>query len=389
MQHLMNTYARLPVSFVKGEGAWLTDENGQRYLDAISGIGVCSLGHAHPEVAAAIADQAATLIHTANLARIPWQEKLADKLCAISGMDKVFIGNSGAEAVECALKISRLYAHQHGIDHPKVLVTDNSFHGRTLATLSASGSAKTRAGFEPFVEGFVRVPFGDSEAMTKAIESDPDIIAILVETIQGEGGVGVAPPGYFKTLRELCDRHNKLLILDEIQSGMCRSGRWFAYQHEAILPDIATSAKALGNGIPIAACLARGAAAEIFSPGNHGSTYGGNPLACRTACTVIDIMERDRINEVCSERGEWILKAFQEQLSDLSGVKDIRGQGLMLGIELDRAAAEVRDLALAEGVLLNVTAGNVIRMLPPLIISQDEAEQIVTKVSSAIKQFLQ
>lgn len=387
MHHLMNTYARLPISFVRGEGAWLDADNGQRYLDAISGIGVCSLGHSHPQVAAAIADQAHTLMHTANLAVIPWQEQLGDKLCEVSGMEKVFVANSGAEAVECALKLSRLFARKRNIERPQVLVTEHAFHGRTLATLSASGSKKTRIGFEPFVEGFIRVPFGDADAVRDAIANNPDLVAILVETIQGEGGVRVPPGGYLQTLRELCDQHDKLLILDEIQSGMCRTGRWYAYQHENILPDIITSAKALGNGFPIAACLARGEAAELFSPGNHGSTYGGNPLACRTACTVLQVMEETNINQAASERGAWMLEAFRTQLADVAGVKNIRGRGLMLGIELDRPCAAIRDLAMEQGVLLNVTADSVIRMLPPLIIDHAQAEQIVTAVVTAIRKF--
>jgi acetylornithine aminotransferase len=387
MTHLMNTYARLPITFVRGEGVWLYDDQDQRYLDAISGIGVCSLGHAHPEIAEAIADQAKTLIHTANLAQIPWQEQLGDKLAAVSGMEKSFIGNSGAEAVECALKISRLYAHNRGIKNPKVLVTEKSFHGRTIAALSASGSPKTRAGFEPYVEGFIRVPYGDAEAAAEALKQHDDIVAVMLETIQGEGGISVPPEGYLGQLRALCDQHEALLILDEIQSGVCRTGYWYAYQHDNILPDIVTSAKALGNGIPIAACLARGVAAETFAPGNHGSTYGGNPLACRTACTVLDIMERDGINQATQERGAWMQAAFRQALADIPGVVSIRGRGLMLGIELDRPATAIRQLALDEGILLNVTANNVIRMLPPLIIDQQQAQMIVDGVVKAIGKF--
>ncbi|GAB4182498.1 MAG: aspartate aminotransferase family protein [Wenzhouxiangellaceae bacterium] len=388
MTYLMNTYARLPVSFVRGEGPYLFDEQQRRYLDAISGIGVCSLGHSHPAVAEAVADQARTLIHTANLARIPWQESLAEKLAQVSGMDKVFVANSGAEAVECAIKISRLIGHHRGIDQPRMIVTESSFHGRTLACISASGSKKARAGFEPLVEGFIHIPYGDSDAAEAAIAEHQGVVAIMVEPIQGEGGVRVPPAGYLRRLRELCDRHQLLLIADEIQCGMARSGRWFAYQHDDILPDIVTSAKALGNGIPIAACLARGDAATAFVPGNHGSTYGGNPLACRAACTVLQVMQEQSLPDHAAAIGQQMIAGFTKALQQQDGVVDIRGRGLMLGIELDRPAAEVRDLALQRGILLNVTAERVIRMLPPLIIDSAQANEIVDQVSAAIREFL-
>jgi acetylornithine/N-succinyldiaminopimelate aminotransferase len=289
-EHLMNTYARLPVAFDRGEGAWLSDEDGKRYLDATSGLGVCGLGHAHPVVAETICDQARTLIHTANLARVPWQEKLAEKLCRVAEMDKAFICNSGAEAIECALKICRIMAHGRGIDRPEVIVMQDSFHGRTLAALSATGSRKVQAGFEPLVSGFVRVPYGDAQAVRDMASNRPDVIAVLLEPIQGESGVRVPPEGYLSELRQICDDRGWLLICDEIQTGLSRTGRWYAYQHEAMHPDILTSAKALANGVPIGACMGRGPAAEAFTPGRHGSTFGGNPLACRTACTVLDLM---------------------------------------------------------------------------------------------------
>lgn len=381
----MNTYARLPVAFSHGEGAWLWDTQGRKYLDAVSGLGVTSLGHAHPEVAAVIADQAGLLLHTANLAEIPWQNKLAEKLCKVSHMDKAFIANTGAEAVECALKIARIMGHQKGFEKPLIAVTSGAFHGRTLATISATDNLKIQQGFEPLVSGFVHLPYADSDAFEKAIADNPQLVAILLEPIQGETGVVVPPSGYFKKLRELCDRHDILLICDEIQAGLNRTGKWFAHQHEAIVPDIITVAKALANGIPIGACLARGKAAIAFSPGNHGSTFGGNPLACRTACCVLKIMERDKIGANAKTIGAWLQQQFKQLLANDSKVVDIRGRGLMLAIALDRSAIPVRDAALAEGVLINVTHETIIRLLPPLILNQAEAEKLVETVTRLIK----
>ncbi|MCJ7815977.1 MAG: aminotransferase class III-fold pyridoxal phosphate-dependent enzyme, partial [Xanthomonadales bacterium] len=291
--HLMNTYAPLPVAFERGEGAWLFDENGKRYLDAISGLGVCALGHAHPELARVIAEQSATLVHTGNLVRIPWQEKLADKVAKVTAMDRVFFGNSGAEAIECALKITRLLGHERGFDTPGVIVMEKSFHGRTLAALSATDSRKVQAGFEPLVTGFLRVPFGDAGAVRKIAGQHNEITAVLIEPIQGEAGIRIPPPGYLSELRSICDENGWLLIFDEIQSGLCRTGMWYAHQHENVRPDILTTAKALGNGLPISACAASGAAAEVMTPGRHGSTFGGNPLVSRTACSVLDIMKSE------------------------------------------------------------------------------------------------
>lgn len=383
-KYLMNTYARLPVAFTRGEGAWLWDTEGRKYLDAVSGLGVTSLGHSQPEVAAVIADQAATLLHTANLAEIPWQEKLAEKLCKHSRMDKAFIANTGAEAVECALKIARLCGHQRGFEKPLIAVTNGAFHGRTLATISATDNIKIQQGFEPMVTGYIHLPYADSDAFEKAIEENPELVAILLEPIQGETGVVVPPAGYFKKLRKLCDQHNILLICDEIQAGMNRTGKWFAHQHDDILPDIITVAKALANGIPIGACLARGEAATAFVPGNHGSTFGGNPLSCRTACTVIDIMERDNIGDNAADIGNWLQQGFKEKLAADPKVVDIRGRGLMLAIELDRSAIPVRDTALAEGVLINVTHEKIIRLLPPLILNRQEAEKLLETVSRLV-----
>lgn len=384
-EHLMNTYAAAPLAFERGEGAWLWDEQGRRYLDAVAGIAVCGLGHAHPAVAEAIADQASRLLHTANLVRIPWQEKLADRLTAITGMERVFVANSGAEAIECAIKINRALGHARGIDLPTVIVMERSFHGRTLAALSASGSRKVQAGFEPLVSGFVRVPFDDLDAVRAVARTNPQVTAILVEPIQGEGGVRIPSPGYLSGLRELCDAQGWLLMLDEIQTGLCRTGDWYAYQHDGIVPDVLTTAKALGNGVPIGACVARGAAAEILKPGSHGSTFGGNPLACRAACTVLDIMRDENIAERAERTGAWMLDAFRSELDGNPRVRDVRGRGLMIGVELDRPAAAVKERALAEGLLINVTQESVIRLVPPLIIDDAQAAEIVSTVSRSIE----
>jgi acetylornithine/N-succinyldiaminopimelate aminotransferase len=384
-EHLMNTYAPAPLAFERGEGAWLWDENGRRYLDAVAGIAVCSLGHAHPELARVIADQAARLIHTANLVRIPWQESLANRLADITGMERVFVANSGAEAIECAIKINRVLGHARGIDLPSVVVMEGSFHGRTLAALSASGSRKVQAGFEPLVGGFIRVPFDDLDALRAAAGNNPQATAVLVEPIQGEGGVRLPSADYLAGLRRICDEHDWLLMLDEIQTGLCRTGRWYAHQHDDILPDVLTTAKALGNGLPIGACVARGKAAAALKPGSHGSTFGGNPLACRTACTVLDIMRDEDIAGRAAHRGTAMLDAFTDRLADDPRVRGIRGRGLMIGIELDRPAAPVRDRALELGLLINVTRESVIRLVPPLIIDDAQAAEIVDTVCRSIE----
>jgi len=383
--HLMNTYAALPVAFERGDGAWLWDEEGKRYLDAISGLGVCALGHAHPEVTRVIAEQAGKLIHTANLVRIPWQEKLAGALAEITGMDRVFVANSGTEAIECALKITRIIGHQRGFNKPGVIVMENSFHGRSLAALSATGSRKVQAGFEPLVSGFLRVPFADSDAVAKIANQRNEVVAVLVEPVQGEAGIRVPETGYLETLRAICDEKGWLLIFDEIQCGLCRTGRWYAHQHEDVQPDILTTAKALANGVPIGACVARGAAADAFSPGRHGSTFGGNPLASRTACTVLDIMKSENLNARVEQMGERMFGAFRTRLRDSPGVKDIRGRGLMIGIELDQEVNRFKNVALDQGLLLNVTRNNVIRLLPPLIIDEAQADQIVDMVCKLIE----
>ena len=384
--HLMNTYAPLPVSFVRGEGAWLWDEDGKQYLDAISGLGVCALGHAHPALARVISEQAATLIHTGNLVRIPWQEKLADRLAGITGMDRVFFGNSGAEAIECALKITRVLGHERGFDNPGVIVMEGSFHGRTMAALSATGSRKVQAGFEPLVSGFVRVPYGDVTSIEKIALPRNEITAILVEPIQGEAGIRMPPAGYLSELRTICDDNGWLLIFDEIQSGLCRTGKWYAHQHEDVRPDILATAKALANGLPIGACAANGAAAEALSPGRHGSTFGGNPLVSRAACAVLDIMQEENISGQAATTGDYMLGEFRSRLTEDPRVSEIRGRGLMIGIELNHDANHLRQLALEKGVLLNVTQDKVIRLLPPLIIDREQAGRIVDVVCDLVEE---
>ena len=380
---LMTTYNRLPVAFARGEGAWLWDSDGRRYLDALCGIAVTSLGHAHPDVARALADQAATLLHTSNIYRIPLQEQLGERLCALSGMERAFLCNSGAEANEAALKIARLHGHARDIDQPAVIVMEQSFHGRTLATLSASGSRKVQAGFEPLVQGFIRVPFDDLEAVRAVARNSPSVAAVLVEPVQGEGGIRVPTPGYLAGLREICDEHGWLLMLDEIQTGIGRTGRMFACQHEAVLPDVMSVAKALGNGMPIGACLARGPAAELFHPGNHGTTFGGNPLACRVGLTVLDIIERDGLVARAAELGTRVAEAIAAER--LPGVCSVRHQGLMIGVELEGSSGAVPALALEQGLLVNATAERVIRLLPPLILADDEADALVERLAAAVR----
>lgn len=387
-QFLMQTYARQAVTFVKGEGVWLYDNQGQRYLDALSGIAVCGLGHAHPAVSQALCEQAATLIHTSNLYHLPWQEQLAAKLCEISGMERVFFANSGAEANEAAIKLARLLGHQRGIAVPKIIVMEQSFHGRTLAALSATGNVKAQTGFAPLVEGFIRIPYNDLAA-AEALARHPDVVAVLVEPIQGEGGIRVGSRDFLQGLQRLCQQQNWLLMVDEIQAGMGRTGMWFGHQHAEITPDVMTLAKGLANGVPIGACLARGAAAELFAPGHHGSTFGGNPLATRAAYAVIATMEAENLLAQAAAMGAWLQAAFAKRLGDLPGVVEIRGRGLMLGIVLDRPCGELVAQALAEKLLINVTAGQVIRLLPPLILQPAEAEIIVERLSRLVENFLE
>ncbi|MFQ5935280.1 MAG: aspartate aminotransferase family protein [Acidiferrobacterales bacterium] len=385
--HLMQTYARLPVSFARGSGAWLWDTEGKRYLDAVSGIAVCALGHCHPAVSEALCEQAKTLVHTSNLYHIDVQQRLADRLCEVADMERAFFCNSGAEALETAIKLARLYAHRRSIESASIIVAEGSFHGRTLATLSATGNRKVQAGFEPLVQGFRRVPYDDLDAVSTVGEHSGNVAAVLIEPILGEGGVVVPHENYLSGLRELCDKRGWLLMFDEVQTGMCRTGRWFAHQHHRIKPDVMSLAKALGNGIPIGACLARGEAAELFQPGNHASTFGGNLLACRAALAVVETLEAGGLATRAAVLGERILETFREKLSPLSWVKDIRGKGLMLAIELDRPCGELAGRALERGLLINVTAESVIRLLPPLILSDDEADQIANTVVDLVEDF--
>ena len=390
----MKTYTPLDVTFEHGEGAYLWDTNQKQYLDALSGIAVCGLGHAHPAITKTISGQAAKLLHTSNLYQIDKQQRLANQLCEISGMNRVFFCNSGAEANEAAIKIARLYGHQKKIKNPNIIVMENSFHGRTMATLSATGNRKVQAGFEPLVQGFVRAPYNDINAIKNIAANNNDVVAILVEPIQGESGINVPDQDYLNQLREICDQQDWLLMLDEIQTGMGRTGQWFAFQHNKIQPDVMTLAKALGNGVPIGACLANEKAGEIMQPGNHGSTFGGNPLMCATASTVIDTIITENLISNAELQGNYILSGFKEKLSQLEGVREIRGLGLMIGIELNndlliRDCSELVKLALEKHLLINVTAGNVVRLLPPLIINQQQADVIINTVSELISASLQ
>lgn len=388
MSHLMNTYARLPVAFTHGEGAWLWDESGKRYLDALSGIAVNTLGHAHPRLAAALNAQIGKLIHVSNVYQIPEQERLADKLCELSHMDEVFVCNSGCEANEAAIKLARMYGHRKGIENPCIIVMERAFHGRTLATLSATGNRKVQAGFEPLVKGFVRVPYDDLDAIRQVAEHNHDVVAVLVEPLQGEGGIRTLDIHYLEQLRQLCDQHEWLLMLDEVQSGIGRTGKWFAHQHSAILPDVMTLAKGLGSGVPIGACLAAGKATGTFKPGNHGSTFGGNPLACTAALTTLDVMEQERLPDHARTVGEFIMDGLRSRLSTVAGVAEVRGQGLMIGIELNKPCGVLVQQALAQGLLINVTSENVVRLLPTLVLSQVEAQQLLDMLCPLITEFL-
>ncbi len=385
---LMTTYASLPVAFERGEGAWLWDEAGKKYLDAYSGVAVCNLGHAHPALVRALCEQAGRLWHTSNVYTIAHQVRLAERLTQVAGMDRAFFCNSGAEANEAAIKLARLYGHQKGIEHAQIIVMERSFHGRTLATLSATGNRKAQAGFEPLVSGFIRVPYDDLEAVRTVASNAQGIVAVLVEPVQGEGGVRVPTPGYLKGLREICDQHGWLLMFDEVQTGMGRTGQWFGYQHEDVKPDVMMLAKGIGNGFPMGACLAHGAAAELFQPGNHATTFGGTPLACAVALAVLDVMEQENMVQRVAQLGERMLAGLKRELTDLKGVNEIRGRGLMFGIELDRPCGDLVKRALDQGLLLGVTYDNNVRLLPPFVLTDDEADQIVSKASALVRDFL-
>jgi acetylornithine/N-succinyldiaminopimelate aminotransferase len=391
MSHLMNTYGRQPVTFTRGEGVWLWDAEGNKYLDALAGVAVNGLGHAHPKLVQAISEQAAKLIHVSNIYHIAEQEVLADKLAEISGMDKVFFCNSGCEANEAAIKLARLYGHNKGIENPEIIVMERSFHGRTMATLSATGNRKAQAGFEPLVSGFIRVPYDDLEAIKQIASRKNNVVAILVEPVQGEGGVHIPADiaAYLKGLRKLCDDNGWLLMLDEVQSGIGRTGTWFAFQHTGIIPDVMSLAKGLGSGVPIGACVAKGVAAETFAPGKHGSTFGGNPLATTAGLTTLNAIESEKLRENAQKMGDLIRKGLQDELANTKGVVVVRNAGLMIGIELDRPCAELVKKALETKLLINVTAEKVVRLLPPLVISEAETSELVTRLAALIKAFLQ
>lgn len=387
MSSLMNTYGARTLTLTKGAGSRVWDDQGNSYLDGISGIAVCSLGYAHPAVTKAIAEQAATLLHVSNLYNIPQQQRLGDLLTQVSGLDKVFFSNSGAEANEAAIKIARKYANDKGIKNPAIIVMANSFHGRTLATLSATGNTKVQIGFEPLVEGFIRVPYNDVDAVKAAIREHNNVVAILVEPVQGEGGVRVPASNYLNELRSLCDEHQLLLMLDEIQTGNGRTGAYFAYQHNGILPDVVTTAKGLGNGVPIGACLARGKIGEVLQPGNHGTTFGGNPLACSAGIAVVETLLADKLVERAKVLGDKLLAAFRAALTNHPKVVDIRGKGLMIGIELNAPCPELVQKGRDLGVLINVTAANTIRLLPTFILTDAEADELVSKVVQLVTEF--
>lgn len=387
MEYLMSAYGRLPVSIARGKGVHLWDDQGREYLDALSGIAVCGLGHANQALATALGEQVNSLLHVSNLYREPLQESLGQRLCEVAGMEKAFFCNSGAEANEACIKIARLHGHSKNIKTPTVIVTDTAFHGRTLATIAATGNQKIKEGFGPLTPGFSVVPYNNVDAIKKVASERDDIVAVLIEPVQGEGGINVPDDGYLEAVRAACDEHDLLLMLDEIQTGMGRTGQWFAHQHTNIQPDVMSVAKALGNGVPIGACLARGRAAQLIQPGSHGTTFGGNPLASRAALTVIEqIKEHDLVNRA-AELGERIQTGFNNRLHNRAGVVEIRNKGLMIGIELDRPCAELVQQALDAGLLINVAAGNVVRLLPPLILSDEEADKIVSTVSDLIIAF--
>lgn len=384
MQAIMNTYGRLPVTFVSGQGSWLIDTEGRRYLDALSGIAVCGLGHAHPAVTDALCKQAGQLIHTSNLYSVERQQALAEALVRVSGMDNVFFSNSGAEANEAAIKIARKYGHDRGIHEPVIIVMTKAFHGRTMGTLTATGNSKVQEGFGPLLNGFIRVPYLNIEAIRAVVAANPNVVAVMLEPVQGEGGLATAPADYLQAVRDLCTDKQLLLIFDEVQTGNGRTGKYFCYQHFGFMPDVVTTAKGLGNGVPIGACLARGAAAEVLKPGNHGSTYGGNPLACAAALAVVETIEQEDLCGNAQRMGDYLRQGFRERLQGNPLLQEIRGHGLMIGLVLNQDCPALMATALEQGLLLNVTSGNVIRLLPPLNLSQSEADQILDKVTALI-----
>lgn len=385
----MPTYGRLDVTFTKGEGAWLWDQNNKRYLDALSGIAVCNLGHAHPAVHKAICAQSQQLLHTSNLYHIPQQEQLATRLCQLSGMDNVFFGNSGAEANEAAIKIARLYGHEKNVENPAIIVMEQSFHGRTMATLSATGNPKVQTGFTPLLNGFVRVPYNDIAAIESALQQHGNIVAMLVEPVQGEGGVNIPATNYLNKIRSLCDQHGLLMMLDEVQTGIARTGAWFAYQHNNIIPDVCTLAKALGNGIPIGACMAKGKASKLLTAGKHGSTYGGSPLVCSVALAVLDTIESEQLCQQSTDTGIIINETFTDRLKNNPHIVEVRNKGMMIAIELDQPCGDLVTLAMKAGLLINVANEKSIRLLPPLIINKEQIALLVDTLSGLIDSYTQ
>ena len=387
-ESVMPTYGRLDVAFTKGAGVWLFDDKGEKYLDALSGIAVCNLGHSHPNITSAICEQAGVLLHTSNIYQVPLQIELADKLAELSGMSQTFFCNSGAEANEAAIKIARKYGHNKGIDKPVIIVMDGSFHGRTMATLTATGNPKVHAGFEPLVPGFVRIPYNDIDALRMAISHWPEAVAVMFEPIQGEGGIRIPAADYLSEVRQLCTQRKILMMLDEVQTGVGRTGEFFAYQHaDDVLPDVLMLAKGLGNGMPVGACLISGAAIGVLEPGNHGSTFGGNPLACRVAMTVLKTIESSDLLAHVSLVSAQIVSGFEDALSELDNI-EIRCKGYMIGIELPEDCTQLVQRALDRNLLINVTDGNVIRLLPPLVMTVDEAEIMVKIVSELVIDFM-
>jgi acetylornithine aminotransferase len=386
MSHVMNTYARQPVAFVRGEGVWLWDEAGKKYLDALAGIAVNTLGYAHPKLTKALSERLASgVLHTSNLWRIPTQEAAADRIAEITGLDEVFFCNSGLEANEAAIKVARKYGHERGIAEPAIIVMEKAFHGRSLATLSATGSRKVQAGFEPLVSGFVRVPLNDLDAVRQVADHNKNVVAVFVEPIQGEGGINVSRLEYLRGLKEICDRNQWLFMSDEVQCGLGRTGKWFVYQHAGFLPDVVPLAKGLGSGVPVGACVVGGRAKGVFKPGNHGSTFGGNPLAMTAVVATIDTIKEEGLLANAARVGELIRSGFPKR----DGIAEVRGMGLMIGVELARPCGELVRQALDAGLVLNVTADNVIRMLPPLVMNEAEARQVLARLLPLVEAFLE
>ncbi len=386
---LMNTYGRQPIAFSHGDGVWLYDTAGRRYLDCLAGIAVNTLGHNHPRLVAALREQVGRIIHSSNLFEIPLQTELGQKLVDLSGMHNAFFCSTGLEANEAAIKIARKYGHDKGIEMPEIIVYEKAFHGRSLATLSATGNAKVQKGFEPLVPGFIRVPLNDADALRRIASERPNVVAVFLEAVQGEGGIVPARAEYLKTVRELCDQHGWLMMVDEVQCGTGRTGKWFAHQWAGIQADVMPLAKGLSSGVPVGAVVARGAAADVFQPGNHGTTFGGNPLAMRAGLTTLQVMEEDGLLENAAKVGNFIMDTVRQELAGHAGLREVRGMGLMIGIELDRPCGDVVKKALDAGLVLNVTADSVVRLLPPLIFSQAHAELMLDKLLPIIRSVIE